>query len=95
MSAEDQTKADLEAAMEKARAVKEAFEAELMSKANVVGLGIGLLEQSGRRGPTVALVVMVRKKMPPAQLAADDLLPREIEGVPVDVREVGEIQAQA
>jgi hypothetical protein len=40
------------------------------------------------------LVVMVRQKLPRSQLAPDDIIPREIEDVPVDVQEVGEIKAQ-
>ncbi|NIN73059.1 MAG: hypothetical protein GTO46_14250 [Gemmatimonadetes bacterium] len=65
-----------------------------MSKANVVGVGVGLLERGGARTETVALVVMVKKKVPRDQLPADDIVPTEIEGIPVDVREVGEISAQ-
>jgi hypothetical protein len=80
--------------MEKARAVKEAYKHELMSKANVVGVGVGLLERGGVRTQTVAVVVMVKQKVPRAQLPADDIIPVEIEGVPVDVQEVGEISAQ-
>ncbi|UCC85356.1 MAG: hypothetical protein JSW46_07715 [Gemmatimonadota bacterium] len=65
-----------------------------MSKANVVGVGVGLLERGGERTQTVAVVVMVKKKIPRAQLSAHDIVPTEIEGVPVDVQEVGEISAQ-
>jgi len=36
---------------------------------------------------------MVRKKEPPWRLEAEDLIPSEIEGIPVDVKEVGEIVA--
>ena len=79
---------------ERAQAVKRAYESELMSKANVVGVGVGLHQRGGVRGDTVALVVMVRRKVPRSQLAPQDVIPREIEGVPVDVQEVGEIRAQ-
>jgi len=41
----------------------------------------------------VALVVMVSRKVPPHELAPQDILPREIEGIPVDVQEVGELKA--
>lgn len=94
MSEEECDKADAPAGMEKARAVKEAYTEELMSKANVVGVGIGMLERGGVRTQTVALVVMVKRKLPRAELSADDIIPAEIEGVPVDVQEVGEISAQ-
>lgn len=94
MSEEENTQADVQAATERASAVKNAYTDELMSKANVVGVGVGLLERGGVRTQTVALVVMVNRKVPRAQLSADDVIPTEIEGVPVDVREVGEISAQ-
>ena len=85
---------DTQAAFQKAQAVKRAHESELMSKANVVGVGVGLLRRGGVRTDTVGLVVMVRQKLPRSQLAPDDVIPREIEDVPVDVQEVGEIKAQ-
>lgn len=77
----------------KAQAVKRAYQAELMSKANVVGVGVGLPQQSGVPPGEVAIVVMVRQKVPLAQLASADVIPTKIEGVPVDVQEVGEIVA--
>jgi hypothetical protein len=85
---------DTQAALQKAQAVKRAHESELMSKANVVGVGVGLLRRGGVRTDTVGLVVMVRQKLPRSQLAPDDVIPHEIEDVPVDVQEVGEIKAQ-
>ena len=65
-----------------------------MSKPNVVGVGVGLRYTKGRRTDDVALVVMVSQKVPEIQLAEGDRIPREIEGVPVDVKEVGKIEAQ-
>lgn len=79
--------------LEKIRQVRRAYEGELMSKANVVGVGIGFQQRRGVRTNTPALVVMVSKKVPLSQLAAEDVIPAEIEGVPVDVQEVGEIRA--
>jgi hypothetical protein len=85
---------DMQAAFEKAQAVKRAHEAELMSMANVVGVGVGLRQRRGATENTVALVVMVTQKVPRSQLAREDVIPGRIEGVPVDVQEVGEIRAQ-
>jgi hypothetical protein len=39
------------------------------------------------------LIVMVEQKIPHVLLAPEDVIPAEIEGVPVDVREVGKIEA--
>jgi hypothetical protein len=86
--------ADIQQATENARAVKRAYASQLLSKANVVGLGVGFCQQDGERTDTVGLVVMVKQKLPKEQLSAEDVLPVEIDGVPVDVQEVGVIRAQ-
>jgi hypothetical protein len=80
--------------MQRVRTVKEAHEQELMGCANVVGVGVGLVERGGQLTNDVGIVVMVSRKVPRNQLAAKDVIPRELDGVPVDVKEVGEIRAQ-
>jgi hypothetical protein len=77
----------------RAQAVRQAHAAELMSRANVVGVGVGLRTRGGHREREVAIVVMVRQKVPRTMLAEADVLPGQIDGVPVDVVEVGEIAA--
>lgn len=64
-----------------------------MRRANVVGVGVGLRTRAGRREREVAIVVMVQQKVPRPMLAEADVLPGQIDGVPVDVVEVGEITA--
>ena len=86
--------AEVQTALRKAEAVKQAYESELMSKPNVVGVGTGLRQKDGKPTDIVAVVVMVEKKLPPSQLAPEDVIPAQIEGVPVDVQEVGELRAQ-
>jgi hypothetical protein len=78
---------------ELAQRVKQAHEASLLEKENVIGVGIGLRKRGGEYTDEVVLVVMVKKKLPATQLSSNDLLPLEIEGVPVDVQELGEIRA--
>lgn len=78
---------------ERVKAVKRAHEDELLSKPNVVGVGIGFRQTAGTTTSDLALVVMVSKKIPAAQLSDEDIIPKFIEGVPVDVQEVGEITA--
>ena len=78
----------------RAQGVKRAHEEQLLAKANVVGVGIGLQQRAGQPTGKIALVVMVREKLPPASLSPEDILPAEIEGVPVDVQEAGEIDIQ-
>ena len=74
--------------------VKQLYEPELLAKANVLGVGVGLRQRSGTSEVEVAVVVLVRRKIPVSQLAPQDRIPPEIEGVPVDVQEVGDIAAR-
>jgi hypothetical protein len=37
---------------------------------------------------------MVKSKVPEDELAPEDIVPEEIDGVPVEVQEVGDIRAQ-
>jgi hypothetical protein len=85
---------DKHSEFQRAAEVKNRHEDELLSKANVVGVGIGIRQQEGVYTGEVALIVMVREKLPEAQISDEDLVPAEIEGVPVDVQEVGSIDAQ-
>ncbi|MEL6309438.1 MAG: hypothetical protein AAFN11_09340 [Chloroflexota bacterium] len=66
---------------------------ELMAKANVVGVGIGLAKEGDEFTDELAIVVMVEQKLPVAQLAEEDIIPSELEGFRVDVQETGPIQA--
>ena len=80
-------------AIEQAKQVKIRYEKELMKLANVVGVGIGFKYTSGQPTDKVALVVNVTQKKQPAELSEQDLIPSELEGVPIDVQEVGIISA--
>jgi len=80
--------------MERAAEVQQRYERELMSKANVVGVGTGWRHKNGQVTNDVAVVVMVDKKVPLDRLARDDVIPAQLEGVPVDVQEVGQLRAQ-
>lgn len=61
----------------------------LLVKANVTGVGIGFKRQDGKRTDQMALVVMVKEKVPLDSLAPEDRIPSEIDGIPVDVQEMG------
>lgn len=65
----------------------------LLARPNVVACGIGYKVTA--EGPTddVAVVVSVVRKLPRAQLAESDLVPREIDGVRTDVIETGIFRA--
>lgn len=60
---------------------------------NVVGIGQGYKNQDKRK--PLAVVFMVKKKLPVRALAPEDLIPREINGRVTDVIQVGEVRALA
>lgn len=78
----------------KAQEVKQAHKEILMQKANVVGVGVGLSRKAGDPVGTAAIIVTVKQKLPPAMVSPEDMLPAEIDGVPVEVVEVGDLKAQ-
>ncbi len=82
-----------ESAILRAMDVKARYEASLMKKANVVAVGVGFRQRGGEQTYEVALVVSVTRKLPPAQLSPQDVIPDRIEDVPVDVRETGIMRA--
>lgn len=93
MNAKKDNFSNIQDKTEHVMAVKRAHEDELLSKANVVGVGIGYRRIAGETTADLALVVLVTSKLPPERLETDDFLPASIDGVPVDVQEVGEISA--
>jgi hypothetical protein len=80
-------------AINRATDVKRKREKELMSKLNVVAVGVGFRQRGGVSTNEVSIVVSVRKKLPQSQLKPGDVIPASIDGVPVDVIETGEIRA--
>lgn len=85
---------DLQALHTQARKVLNNHRDELMGKANVVGIGVGYAPVKGEDSREIAIVVMVAQKLPKSRLKEEDLLPSELEGIPVDVREVGRLEAK-
>ena len=78
-------------ALERAREISRTHSSALLAKPNVVAVGLGYLNDSPSE---LTLVVMVNQKVPLSALAEDEVVPSEIEGLPVDVRVVGHVSAQ-
>jgi hypothetical protein len=76
------------------RAVKKKHERRLLRKKNVIGVGIGLRERKGEQIEEMVLTVLVRQKQSSSALLPWDRIPPELDGVPVDVQVVGDVQAQ-
>jgi hypothetical protein len=79
---------------ERAKAVQEKYNDMLMAKAHVQGTAIGLAKINGEYTSEIAIVVMVDQKLPENKLAPQDIVPRELDGVRVDVQEMGPFVAQ-
>jgi hypothetical protein len=72
---------------EEIEAVRRRHEAALLALPNVVGVGVG------ERAEHPVLKVFVRRKLPLAELGADAVVPRTLDGWETDVEEVGEVTA--
>jgi hypothetical protein len=73
-------------------AVQARHEAELLRYPNVVAVAAGFRTRRGAPTSEPCLVVYVQRKVPARRLAAGERLPKQIEGVPIDVVEVGGIE---
>jgi len=74
--------------------VRARHEADLMRYPNVVGVSDGVATRGGESTGELCIVVYVSTKLPASKLAAEAVLPGEIDGVRIDVVEVGRIEAQ-
>jgi len=70
----------------------------LMHKPNVVGVSIGLADTDSDGDLDVVyycIVVLVSNKVDEDDLEPEERIPNELDGVPVRVQEIGQINAQA
>jgi len=79
--------------MARVNAVHAKYRDTLMRKPNVVGVAVGMAKQKGVTTSEMALVVMVDKKLPMEELELSEQIPSSLDGVRVDVQEVGELTA--
>jgi hypothetical protein len=79
--------------MPQAREVKGAYVHDLLSKRNVVGVGLGYKISQGVRTDELSLIVSVTHKVDLSALVAEDLVPRALGGVKTDVVETGVLRA--
>lgn len=67
-------------------------EAELLRYTNVVGVAAGIRTKQGNPTGEHCLVVYVEKKVPKGKLHKNQILPTHIDGVRVDVVEIGKVE---
>jgi hypothetical protein len=75
------------------RQIKNVHTETLLSKRNVVGVGLGYKVSQGVQTGELSLVVSVTHKEAPSALGARDLVPKVLDGVRTDVVETGVLQA--
>lgn len=75
--------------IEKIAALQDKYNPKLMAYPNVVGTGIGLRQHQDKITDELCLVVMVSKKLPAEKLPPGGILPRQLDGVGIDVIETG------
>ena len=73
----------------KATLVQNKYTDMLLAIPHVMGVAIGLQQKNGVYTDEVCLVVMVDKKVPASELDSQSLIPSQLDGVPVDVQEIG------
>jgi hypothetical protein len=64
--------------------VRQRHESRLLTLPNVVGVSAETTERGD------VLLVLVSRKVPRSQLAAEEVIPQQIEGFPTEVVEIGE-----
>lgn len=66
----------------------------LFKRENVVACGLGYKIRGEEQTDELSLIVSVVRKVPIAELAPEDLIPKTVDGLPTDVVETGYIRAQ-
>ena len=66
----------------------------LFTRKNVVACGLGYKVRGEEQTEELSLIVSVVRKVPVAELAPEDLVPKAVDGLPTDVVETGYIRAQ-
>lgn len=92
---QSQSRPEAAAAFAEAARVTEVSEragAALMRYPNVVGFSEGIRVRKGKPTGERCLVVYVERKVPRDKLDQDHVLPTQVDGVPVDVVEVGALE---
>lgn len=77
---------------------KQSVEDNILNKNNIAGIGVGEKWVDGLPTDTKAILIFVEKKITESDVigkySVDDVIPKEIAGIPTDVIEVGKIAKQ-
>lgn len=78
--------------MERLRQILNAHRTDILRRPNVIGVGIGYKSRAGQKTDDLSIIAFVERKVPAGQMAAAELVPPSLDGVPTDVIEVGRIR---
>lgn len=78
----------------RAMLVQTKYTETLLKLPHVVGVGIGFVKKNGVETGDIGLVVMVDEKVSAQDIDPVDVIPKELDGVPVDVQAIGQPRAQ-
>jgi len=77
----------------RAMLVQNKYTEALLKLPHVVGVGIGFVNKGGVQTGEIGLVVMVDEKISAQEIDPVDVIPKELDGVPVDVKAIGQPRA--
>lgn len=77
----------------RAMLVQNKYTEALLKLPHVVGVGIGFVAKNGVQTQEIGLVVMVDEKVSAQDIDPVDVIPKELDGVPVDVQSIGQPRA--
>lgn len=80
--------------MQQALAVQAKYQDMLLKMPHVVGVGVGFAKVGGVETDQLALIVMVDHKLEAQELSPNEQIPAALDGVRVDVQEMGPFFAQ-
>lgn len=72
---------------------KTLHQSTLLTRSNVVGVGVGFKETHGDTTDEICVKVLVNRKLSPDALLAAELIPQELDGIRTDVIQVGDLRA--
>ena len=75
------------------RQAKTLHQSTLLTKPNVVGVGVGFKESQGKTTDEICVKVLVEKKLAPEALKAEALIPKALDNIQTDVIQVGKLRA--
>ena len=78
----------------RAMLVQTKYTEALLKLPHVVGVGIGYVKKNSVETGDIGLVVMVDEKVSAQDIDPVDVIPKELDGVPVDVQAIGQPRAQ-